>query len=202
MQPADDFQTMPGGLYFWQGYDPSVKTDLCSSALVIDGALYFIDPVPLAKEPLQMLVSDAVPAGIILTNGNHARAAAVYRKKFAVPVFAHREAQGGFDVEVDHWLEDGASIASALTVIHLPGAANGEMAIHSAAGGGVMLVGDALINIEPHGFTFLPDKYCADARRMKQSLRKLLQFSFEAMTFAHGLPVVSGAKQRLAQLLA
>jgi glyoxylase-like metal-dependent hydrolase (beta-lactamase superfamily II) len=201
MQPADDFQSMPGGLSCWQGYDPSVKTDLSSTALEIEGELYFIDPIPLAAEPLEMLVTSTKPAGIILTSGNHERAAAAYRNKFTIPVYAHNAAREEFVIGIDRWLEDGSSIGGVLTAVHLPGAAKGEIAIHSVAGKGIMLMGDALIHLEPYGFTFLPDKYCADAGLMKQSLRKLLQFSFEAMTFAHGLPVPSGARQRLEQLL-
>jgi len=201
MQPVDDLQQVTAGLWFWQGYEPSVKADLSSAALQIGGSLYFIDPILLADEPLDLLVSAARPAGIVLTNGNHERAAAAYREKFKAPIFAHGNAEGEFSIGIDHWLGDGSSIDGVLTAVHLPGAAKGEIAIHATAGGGVMLVGDALIHIEPQGVSFLPGKYCTDAKLMKKSLRKLLQFSFEAMTFAHGLPVVSGAKKRLEQLL-
>jgi hypothetical protein len=46
------------------------------------------------------------------------------------------------------------------------------------------------------------DKFCADPREMRAALGKLLRFSFEVLTFAHGLPMVAHARQRLAQLLA
>jgi hypothetical protein len=36
---------------------------------------------------------------------------------------------------------------------------------------------------------------------MRESLQKLLQFSFETMTFAHGMPIVCGARKRLEQWL-
>lgn len=201
MQSVDDFQQVMAGICFWQGYDPALKVDLCSSTVQTGAGLYFIDPIPLAKEPLAELLSAATPAGIILTNGNHERAASDYRKKFNIPVFAHAEARGEFDIGVDHWVDGSAPLPDGLQAIHLPGAAKGEIAIHSGIHGGVMFVGDALINIPPHGFSFLPGKYCIDEKLMRQSLRKLLQFSFEAMTFAHGLPIVSGAKKRLEQLL-
>jgi hypothetical protein len=134
----------------------------------------------------------------VLTNGNHERAAAEYRAKFAAPVFAHAEACGEFGVEVDQRVKEGAQILDALHVARIDGAGKGEIALHAD---GILMMGDALINLEPHGFTFLPDKYCLDAKRMRVSLQKLLQFSFDIMTFAHGLPLVSGAGQRLAQLL-
>src|ERR1043166_551081 len=72
MRPIDEFQTIRDGLFFWQGYDPAVKTDLGCCALVVGGEeLIFTDPLPLAHEPLEQLVSRFRPAGIVLTNANH-----------------------------------------------------------------------------------------------------------------------------------
>jgi glyoxylase-like metal-dependent hydrolase (beta-lactamase superfamily II) len=65
-----------------------------------------------------------------------------------------------------------------------------------------MVVGDALINFEPHGFGLLPAKYCLDPSLMRQSLRKLLDYAFDRMLFAHGTPILSGARARLERLLA
>ncbi len=199
MKPVDDWQQVRDGLYFWQGYDPSVKVDLSCCALRVGEKLVLVDPIPLARQPLKLLKSEGEPTAIVLTNGNHARASAGYKEQFAIPIYAHVEARG--EVAADHWLEDGATLFDELAVIHIPGAAPGEIAIHSPAHGGIVMVGDALINLEPLGFTFLPDKYCTDAKRMKQSLQKLLQFEFEVLTFAHGLPIASNAKRRLEQLL-
>ena len=64
-----------------------------------------------------------------------------------------------------------------------------------------MIMGDALINFEPYGFTFLPAKYCSNAKMMRRSLPKLLDYSFDRMLFAHGTPIVCGARQRLEELL-
>jgi hypothetical protein len=36
---------------------------------------------------------------------------------------------------------------------------------------------------------------------MRESLLKLMDYSFERMFFAHGVPILSGARQRLEQLL-
>jgi hypothetical protein len=65
-----------------------------------------------------------------------------------------------------------------------------------------MIMGDALINFEPHGFALLPAKYCRDSKLMRQSLPRLLERPFERMLFAHGTPILSGAHTRLEQLLA
>jgi glyoxylase-like metal-dependent hydrolase (beta-lactamase superfamily II) len=64
-----------------------------------------------------------------------------------------------------------------------------------------VIVGDALINFEPHGFDLLPPKYCTNQKRMIRSLRRLLDLDFKRIFFAHGNPIVTRARDRLASLL-
>jgi glyoxylase-like metal-dependent hydrolase (beta-lactamase superfamily II) len=86
-------------------------------------------------------------------------------------------------------------------VIRIEGAAAGEMVLHYAPDGGTLIVGDALINVEPYGFTFLPAKYCSNEKEMRRSLQKLLDYKAERMLFAHGTPILSGASDRFRGLL-
>jgi len=67
--------------------------------------------------------------------------------------------------------------------------------------GGTLIVGDALINFESYGFTFLPAKYCSNQKQMRRSLRKLLDYRAQRMLFAHGTPILSDASERLRGLL-
>lgn len=62
-------------------------------------------------------------------------------------------------------------------------------------------MGDALIHVDPHGFAILPERYCDDAPRARESLKRLLHPPTEVLMFAHGLPIVSRAGERLAALL-
>jgi glyoxylase-like metal-dependent hydrolase (beta-lactamase superfamily II) len=86
-------------------------------------------------------------------------------------------------------------------VIGIEGAGEGETALHYDRDGGTFIIGDALINFEPYGFTFLPAKYCSNQKQMRRSLRKLLAYKAERMLFAHGTPILSGASERLQGLL-
>ena len=199
MPRADEFQQVTDGLYFWQAYDPAVKVDLSCCARRTAGGLVFIDPILLAREALAELCEVAPPAAVIVTNGNHARAAADFREHFSIPILAQAAAVAELGLAVDQEIADGETVLGEFTVIALPGAAPGEIALHA---GGALHVGDALIHLAPHGFALLPEKYCADAKELRASLGKLLRFPFEVLTFAHGLPLVSQARQRLASLLA
>ena len=215
MLAADEIQQVRDGLWFWQRFQPSVKVDCSSCAVRVGAGLVLIDPIPLAAEAMEELCawrnrgcdalvadrSGGAPAadqiaGIVMTNGNHDRAVAEMRKRFGVPVFAHADV----DFETDQTVRDGDRIFDELEVVEIPGAGPGEIALHDPRGW--TIVGDALTNLEPDGLALLPAKYCADEDEMRVSLRKLLRFPLEILTFAHGLPLVSRARPRLESLLA
>ena len=95
MKPAPDYADLGGGLSCWDAYDPASKVELHATALQVGRRLYFIDPIPLEADALDTLTEEAVPAGIVLTNANHARAAAAFRRQFELPVWMHVERRGG-----------------------------------------------------------------------------------------------------------
>lgn len=200
MNSADEFHQVRAGLYVWQMFEPSVKCDVSSTALRLERGMVFVDPIPLAREALAELTGMVNPLGIVLTNGNHERAATAYREAFSVPLLAHAAAAAEFEIEVDRKLAEGEPVFDELRVIELPGAVAGEIALLGP--NGVLVVGDALINLEPAGLSVLPDKYCTDPPMLRAALQKLLRCEFEVMTFAHGLPLVARARQRLETLLA
>jgi len=195
---ASDLAQVRPGLFVWQAYDSAVKADLFSAAIATRVGMCFVDPIQLAKAPLTQLSSHGHVAGVIATNANHLRDAAIYMDKFSVPLFAHRKSAPLSQLTE---IADGAQILGELQIIALEGAAPGEIALYHEADGGTLIIGDALINFEPHGFTFLPDKYCENPKQMRKSLRKLLPCNAQRMLFAHGTPILSGAHARLRQLL-
>jgi hypothetical protein len=112
MLAADEFQLIRPDLAFWQ-LRPAVKA-ISQSARWVGSQLVFIDPIPLAAPALEELAALATPAAIVLTNGNHARAAAKFRAQFSIPIFAHADAVAEMDIPIDGALEDGAMVADAL----------------------------------------------------------------------------------------
>lgn len=157
--------------------------------------LVLIDPIALA-DPDEL---PAPPAAILLTSANHARAAGWWRGRTGARIYALAEALPELEVEPVAPLEDGELAPGGFRVVALPGGAPGETAY---VGHGICAVGDAVINMEGHGFALLPAKYCTDAPRLPQSLKKLLSCEFSILTFAHGTPLVQNARARLSQLLA
>ena len=208
MKPATDYADLGGGLSCWDAYDPASKVELYGTAIQVGRRLFFIDPIPLESDALDTLTEEAVPAGIVLTNANHARAAAAFRRQFELPVWMHTDAASETGLTVDEMIPAGGGTVfdGVLEAIPLPGAVAGEIALYragraSADGGGVMIVGDALVHLPSQGFSVLPDKYCTNAKALRRSLEGLLEWEFETMLFAHGEPIMRDARERLAALL-
>ena len=201
MTPANDLIQVSARLRYWQAYDANVKADLFSTAVETSDGILIVDPIPLRQELLQQLRSARSIAGIFVTSANHCRAAIDFGKKFDAPILAHNETCATCELTSARPVENAEAFAANACAIAIVGAAPGEMAIHHDQDGGALIIGDALINFEPYGFTFLPPKYCSDAKEMRRSLRHLLDYDFERMLFAHGTPLMHSARKKLEALL-
>ena len=163
MVKAADLQQLSHSLWLWQAFDPAVKSDLFSSAARSAEQLFLIDPIPLETPAMEELDTQGQVAGILVTNVNHRRAAGMFARKYDVTIFSAAEVACEFSglrtaaLNADDTREFGA--------IPIPGAAAGETAFHFPADGGTIVVGDALINLEPYGFALLPVKYCREIGR-------------------------------------
>jgi len=202
MPRAQEVDEVAPGIFVWQAYDGRVKADLFSTALKTNTGTWIVDPISLTSNArLGLRTNCPRIAGIFVTNANHPRAAADFAQSLKVPVCAHKELCGVGDFLPTTGVQDGEVFSPGLTAIAIDGGPAGEMALHQSDGGGTMIFGDALINFEPHGFGLLPAKYCLDSKLMRRSLDRILDYSFERMLFAHGTPILAGARSRLEQLL-
>jgi hypothetical protein len=202
MPRTQEVDEVSPGIFVWQAYDSKVKADLFSTALETQAGTYVVDPIPLGLNGLLSFRAHRKAAGIFVTNANHTRAAAEFAKTFSISIYAHHELRGSPDFPQATGVQDGEVFSQGLTAVAIYGGPAGETALHHNDNGGTMVVGDALINFEPHGFGLLPAKYCLDRSLMRRSLEKLLDYAFDRMLFAHGTPILSGARARVEQLLA
>ena len=140
-------------------------------------------------------------SAIVVTSQNHWRASEQLCRQLCVPIFAQANAQLEHRSVEFTAIAGGDRVNESLEVVRIEGAAPGEIAIYTEQHDGTLIVGDALINFEPYGFTFLPAKYCENHRQMRSSLRQLAERQVNRILFAHGLPILSGADSRLRALL-
>ena len=147
MAVATDFRAVTPSLFAWQAFEPAVKCDLSSCAVDVAGRLIFIDPIELSGAALGRLLHGRKTRAIILTNGNHTRAAAALRDHLGVKVLASTDASG-LDIVPDETLVEGQIAPGEMEVITLHGAGPGEIAL---VGHGVACIGDALIHCRRKG---------------------------------------------------
>ncbi|MBI5396109.1 MAG: hypothetical protein HZA91_12505 [Verrucomicrobia bacterium] len=202
MKPVAEVQRFAPGAFYWEAFSEEIKTDLSCAAWRDEEEAALIDPVPLTMNALDLVAARADRAVVLLTNGNHERGSVWYHQRLHLEIWAHRDAAPELKKTKVRTFADGDTLTAGLQVIHLPGAAAGESAFYTPKNGGILFMGDALVNMESlGGLAFLPDKYSKDPQQSRQSLRKLLDLEFEMMTFAHGRPIVKGAKEQVAKLL-
>jgi len=193
VKPVPEYSTLRPGLFHWQGYEPEVKCDCSSTAVVTPSGLIFIDPVPLADAALKDLVAESfsAPAAVVLTSGNHQRESLALAKRFGIPVFAPADA--GNDIIADQRFRSGDPVAG-MESIALPGFGPGETAfLHE----GALIFGDALIHLDPEGLRLLPEKYREDKKQSLRSLASLAAIKPQLLLFAHGQPIIHNAATRL-----
>jgi len=201
VRPAPDYDRIASDIAIWHAYDPGVKAELYSTCLLTSAGACLIDPIPLQSETLEEVVRPGRVAGVIVTSSNHHRSSVQFAEQFSAPIFARAATFPNNQPRELQRVADGDQICDGRRVITIEGAAAGEIVVHYTPRGGTLIVGDALINFEPYGFTFLPGKYCSNEKEMRRSLRKLLDYKTERILFAHGTPILSEAGERLKQLL-
>ncbi len=193
MKPVPELDWIAPELAIWHGFNPEVRCDCGSSAVLTSEGWIVFDPIPLARDAWAELLRQARVKAIALTSGNHQRDSLALKKILGVPIVAPEPARG--EIEADEWLKDGDMLAG-FSLIGLPGAAIGEAAW---CDGKHLVMGDALIHFDP--LSLLPDKYCTDPAELRRSAQKLLMTEFQTVLFAHGLPIVSHAREKIAALL-
>jgi hypothetical protein len=201
MTAAPQLDEITPELFIWHRYDASVKAELFSTGLRTRSGVWLIDGITIEESLLGTALGGAEIAGIVVTNANHWRAAGALSVRFGATVHTHPDARHEIEIPVEAKIASHTAIADALEIIPLAGAPRGEIAVYSESDGGTLVIGDALINMDGYGFTFLPAKYCEDQKLMRKSLHQLLDYRFERLLFAHGAPIVSGARRRLGDLL-
>jgi glyoxylase-like metal-dependent hydrolase (beta-lactamase superfamily II) len=201
LRPATELRTVTRNLYGWASFHPQWKTDFNSYALKTSEGVVFIDPLRPDPAVVEKLKALGEPIGILLTSAHHDRASDWFRKQYEIQVYAHEKATADCETKIDVPLMDGERLPGGVKAVYLPGSSAGETAYFAKASGGIVLMGDSLLNQGERGLTLLPDAYIEDKRQLLKSLQKLLELNFKIATFAHGEPIVRDAREAIARFV-
>jgi hypothetical protein len=193
------------GVLHWESFHEGIGQPVHSHFFVDGGALF--DPrVP--AEGVQEIARHGRPQTILLSNRHHLRHAEQFAEAFSCPIRAHRsglhEFAGGPHVEP---FDFGAEIAPRVRALEIGALTPEDTAFHLATGPGVLLFADGLIRDGRGELTYVPDVFMGDdpaevRRGLTAALERLLDEDFDALLFAHGAPMRSGGKERLAAFVA
>lgn len=187
------------GIFHWRAVHPRIGLEVSSHLLAGSGTL--LDPqLPEGEGP--EWVGRPVER-VVLTVRHHTRSAG----EFGVPVYVHASGAGelqGLEVEVRTY-EAGDELAAGVRVLPFGRICPDDAALKIDIAPGVLAFGDGLIHYGELGHP--PDQYLGeDPASIKASivegLLPLAEEDFDAMLFAHGAPVPSGARAMLQRFLA
>jgi glyoxylase-like metal-dependent hydrolase (beta-lactamase superfamily II) len=189
------------GIFTWSWFSEPHGYDFNGYFLEWPEGNLCIDPVDAPPEVIAELARRGV-AHVLITNRNHVRDANRVRSRTGARTAIHPADAGyarGQQAEIDAELLVGASVGP-LTVIGVPGKSPGEVALHWPARR-ILFVGDVIVGKPPGACSVLRDKVMDDPARLRASVRALLAVDFDVLLVGDGVPILSGAKERVRDLV-
>ena len=80
------------------------------------------------------------------------------------------------------------------------GKSPGEVALYWPERG-ILILGDAAVGNPPGALSLLPEDKLDEPARLHESLRRLLEIDFDCLLLGDGVPILRGAKAKLAELV-
>jgi glyoxylase-like metal-dependent hydrolase (beta-lactamase superfamily II) len=110
---------------------------------------------------------------------------------------AYARSQGA---SIDEELRVGERVGP-LVVVGVSGKSPGEIALHWPDRK-ILIVGDAVIGNPPGRCSLLREQVMDDPPRLRESVRNLLAIDFDTLLVGDGVSILSGARDRLSELVA
>jgi glyoxylase-like metal-dependent hydrolase (beta-lactamase superfamily II) len=192
------------GIHHWMAMHPKIGFPVSSYYVAESGTV--LDPMVPPEEGLDWFGAEREVHWIALTNRHHDREAADYCARFELgPVLVPEPGLHEFedkDLEVRPYVP-GEEIVAGIVVHEVGAICPDDMALEIRSAGALAMA-DALVHF-PDGIRFVRDSYMDNPAETKRalaaSLEQLLDVDFDTLLFAHGEPIVGGAKQALRDFL-
>lgn len=193
------------GIFHWTTFHEGIGQDVHSYYVSAVTPACLIDPrVP--DEGIEWFDEREKPENVYLTNRHHYRHSGRFEERFGSKVWCHRdglhEFVSGEEVEA---FNHGDTLPGGVLALEVGVLCPEETALYISAGNGILSIGDAIIR-EDGELGFVPDYLMGDdPEGVKRGLKKVftshLKRNFDAILFAHGEPIVKGAKKELRAFL-
>jgi len=196
---ADELETVRPDVLHWWVHDDRIDHRSDAWAVVHDGRLVLIDPLPMSEPVLAALEAQGQPVAICLTGSCHQRSAWRLRKRFSIKVYAPEGAQGLEEIpDVDY--AEGVALPGGLVPVHAPGPTEVHYALHLDRDEGVLFCADVLKGVD-EGVGFIEASYQDAPARTRDSARHFLDLKFGVLCPAHGPAVTHRPKEAIRRAL-
>jgi len=190
------------GVLTWPWFSEPHGYDFNGTLVLHKDGNLCIDPLEPDAAVLEHLTKEGI-AQILITNRNHVRAANAIRRATGARVAIHsadaaRAREQG--AEIDAGLGIGERVGP-FRVVGVPGKSPGEVALHDPVNR-YLVVGDAVVGNPPGALSLLSERVIDDPARLRESVRRLLELSFDAVIVGDGIPLLKEGRQRLEELVA
>ena len=190
------------GLHHWRTSNPDIDNDVDCYWATSGGVSYVLDPLEPATG-LDLFDGDRAPSHIYMTNRLHDRSCAVFAQRFDATLWCPRAGL--------HEYADGSLKVTAYDPGELPGGVRAfeigvicadDMALLLPIADGVLAIADSFIRYGDD-IGFVPDYLMGDdpddiKRRTKARFLELCEeLDFDHLVFAHGTPIIGGARNAL-----
>jgi len=187
----------------WSWFSEEKQLYFNGHLLAVGEHRILVDPPPMNASDMAMTQRGGALDYIILTNRDHEREAANFRKTFNCQVMAPELDAKEMTLSVDKTFKDGELLPGGIWVVQLSHQKSpGESALFLQQGQGVLIVGDGIMGDPPGSLRLLPSEKYIDIVQARDSLRRLLKYTFDSLLVGDGTSLLTGAKPALEQLLA
>ncbi|MDR4482477.1 MAG: hypothetical protein R3B95_04400 [Nitrospirales bacterium] len=183
----------------------SEEKQLCFNGhlLTVGEHRILVDPPPMNVSDRAMIQRGGALDYIVLTNRDHEREAANFRKTFNCRVMVPELDAKEMTIPTDKTYKDGELLPGGIWAVQLSHQKSpGESALFLQQGAGVLIVGDGIIGDPPGSLRLLPTEKYVDIVQARDGLRRLLKYTFDSLLVGDGTSILTGAKPVLEQLLA
>ena len=187
----------------WSWFSEEKQLNFNGHLLAVGEHRILVDPPPMNASDRAITQRGGALDYIILTNRDHEREAADFRKIFNCQVMAPELDAKEMTLPIDKTFKDGELLPGGIWVVQLSHQKSpGESALFLQQGQGVLIVGDGIIGDPPGSLRLLPSEKYIDIVQARDSLRRLLKYTFDSLLVGDGTSLITGAKPALEQLLA
>lgn len=194
------------GVYHWKTFHQGIQAYVHSYYVNAVDPPVLIDPrVP--SWGIEWFAARGAPQHAYLTNRHHYRHSDRFAERYGTQVWCHRAGLHEFTRgEKVRGFTHGRALPGGVLALKVASLCAEETALYLPVNGGILAVGDAIVRWKGR-LGFVPDAYMGgDPQGVKRGLarafsRILDERAFDHLLFAHGAPLIGGARSALVRFL-